>query len=812
MIWWGASFCVQLAAGQELGLDRPIIPGASIAAEDGPGSLWVNPANMAYDPDLRYGLYVPFMVGKNPQAVAGSAGIGGLSVGVQNQSEDEEHSNWSLDYATSIKLPQRVSIGARAGWHLIDSGSNYVTWDFGLSWRPIPWFGVGAVFRNAGSPSPDAASATGFGVALRPFGRTVTLGADYLHTFGEASDDRITGTLRVRPTKGLYLRASADTRGTFGGGVEFYFGRVGVGGFAAVNDGDVGITAYAGNDEPGETLIRGGSRIPVLTLDHVPPYQSSASLFEPAETTWVETLQRLREAETDRSVRGVALVFRGAPLSWARRTELRQRILALQAAGKPCLAYLHGSATTADYYVASAATKIMVHPTTDIQLTGIRAELTYLRGAFDLVGVEPQFVRRSEYKSAVEAYTSTEPSAASLEQTEAWLDDLHQTLSQAIVEGRHVDPEKVAAWIDGGPWTVREAVEQGMVDGVLYPDQLDDELARMHGRRVRPLPLEKMPRPISGWKASSQVAVINIEGTIVPGHSSEGGLLSSQTTGSDTIRDMMERARLDGQVRAVVLRIDSPGGSAFASDEIHRGIKRLKAAGKPVVVSMGGVAASGGYYVATGADAIWAEPSTITGSIGVFSGKMSVGGLLDRVGVSTVTLNRGRNASIDSNTEPWDAVQTARMQALVDHIYEDFKKKVGEGRGLTPEQVEEVAKGRVWTGTRAKEVGLVDDLGGLTDAVDDARQRAGIPIHRTVELVTYTPAGTLIDALSPMKMRSPVLRATVGRVPMIAQMAGPKLDLPEHLFADSWSPLLTVARYPEQVWMMDTELVNVDVR
>jgi signal peptide peptidase SppA len=257
------------------------------------------------------------------------------------------------------------------------------------------------------------------------------------------------------------------------------------------------------------------------------------------------------------------------------------------------------------------------------------------------------------------------------------------------------------------------------------------------------------PEAHSAWEDPKQIAILYVEGGIMNGESSPGGFLSGRSTGSESVVRALERAKEDRQIRGVVLRVDSPGGSAFASDEIWRAGELLQKEGKPLVVSMGGMAASGGYYVSAGADAIWAEPTTITGSIGVFSGKFSAAALQDKLGVNTVQIVRGRNATLMSTTTPWDDVQRARMQTLVDQTYDQFKSRVSEGRGLDPAEVEEVARGRVWLGAAAKEKGLVDELGSFQDAIADARTRAGIPDGAKMGLVEITSSGALLENLAP---------------------------------------------------------------
>lgn len=807
------------ARAQGLQTQHPVVPFAGIASENGPGTMWVNPANMRYDPDPRYGIFYSRGGADAPSSFGATAGIDGLSLGVHNYARPtgvDIANDWSLDYGTSIPLPERISIGVLLSWKLISGGENYVSYDVGASWRPLAWLGVGAIAQNIGSSNPErmAVPRTGAGVALRPFGAIATLSADYSHMFGvdpgdvTVDEDHAALALRLRPIEGLYLRSGVDTtlsrKGVeeivFGLGAEIYFDGIG-GGYVGSTDLDgTGQTVFLGSDEPGESLIRSGRRVPHLEIDSPPPYQPRFGLFGDNAESWLDTLELLRRLEGDESSKGLVLTLDGSSLSLARGRELRERILALQGEGKPVLVYLTGSPSNVDYYVASAATRVAMHPAADLSLTGISMELQHLRGLFDLVGVQPQFVKRADYKTAPETYTELEPTRANLEMTNAIADDLYAEMLSAISEGRKSEESVIKGIIDGGPYSASEALQQHLVDVLLYPDELEGELARLHSGDVDTDDLFDLPQPHSPWEDPQQIAIIYVEGGIVSGESSRGGLLSGRTTGSKGVVRAIERARTDPQVRAVVMRVDSPGGSSFASDEIWRATKRLQEEDKPLVVSMGSLAASGGYYVSAGADAIWAEPSTLTGSIGVFSGKFSLSELQQRLGVSTSYVTRGQNASVSSSSRPWDDAQRQRMQELVDSTYAQFKSRVSDGRELTPEQVEEIARGRVWTGTRAKEIGLVDEIGGFQDAISDARERAGIPANRKVGLVTMTGSGDLLQSLAPAltsRMLGPMRRFV--RLPV----DDAQLKQLNELLPDVGTLALPVLYPDEQTWMLD---------
>ncbi|MCO4744418.1 MAG: signal peptide peptidase SppA [Proteobacteria bacterium] len=804
-----ASLLIALALGQSP--DRPALVASSIATESGPGTLWVNPANLAYDADRRGGIFIHQPIQGGARSIALTAGVGSLGFGVHNFSGADGTNQWTIDYASGFELPERLAIGWRLAWHLGAEDGNFVAYDGSASWRPLPWFGIGTTFRNMGSPHTGAPAHTGGGFAVRPFGDALTVGADLFRDFGPVSTDRVQVAARLRPVEGLFLRGAASkvlddgTPLTWSMGLELYFNGFGGGVGTTSEWTDGAVTAFLGTDEPGETLFRSGRRVAAAPIaDH--PYQPPTTLFLEPERSWLQTLELLRQVESDRGTRGVVISLGAGSMSFARYEEIRARVTSLRSHGKNVLVYLQGAPGNGAYYVAAAADRVALHPAAELRFVGLSAELTHFGGAFDVLGVEPQFVRRSEYKSAVEQYTETGPSEASLEQMNAILDDTYESLVTGVAEGREVSPEVVEEWVNGAPWPAERALDLGLVDVLLYPDQVEGELDWLYGGSVRITPIDRLPQPRSPWEDPSRIAVIYVEGVITSGPSSSGGILGAKSSGSATVTKQLFEAAKDPTVRAVVMRVDSPGGSAYASDEIWRATQLVQREGKPVVVSMGGVAASGGYYVSAGADQILAEPTTITGSIGVYSGKFALEGLAENLGVHSEQLARGRNATIESPFAPWDGIQEARMESLVEATYDQFKDRVSTGRGLTDEQVEEVARGRVWSGKRAAEVGLVDELGGLQEAVVAARELAGIPERRKISLISYSPTAAPLESLAPSLIQAfvplPILQSWEARLH----------KQPGQLIPPALSMGLTLAQQEDLVWMVDPSLLSVEIR
>jgi protease-4 len=388
-----------------------------------------------------------------------------------------------------------------------------------------------------------------------------------------------------------------------------------------------------------------------------------------------------------------------------------------------------------------------------LDVSGLAAEVSFYKGSLDKLGVEAQFEGVGKYKNAPNQFTEGGFTAPHREQMEALVASLFDQYVRSVAEGRGLSPQVVRALVDRGPFLASEAKEAGLVDELLYRDQIEDRIPA--AGRLSPGGYVKGGRGF--FDGRPKVALVYAVGDIVPGEGQSspfgGGL-----AGSDTIVRGLRQAGQDDAVRAIILRVDSPGGSGTASDAIWRevGVARRK---KPVVVSMGDYAASGGYYIAMGADAIVAEPGTITGSIGVFSGKFSLRGLYGKLGVSQETVRRGKNATLFSSWEPWTEEERAKVRGLNVAFYQTFITKAAEGRKKTPPEIDAVAQGRVWTGEEALRAGLVDALGGLDAAVDIARVKARIAKGQDVQIVVLPRRRGFLETLMERQDEDVLARA-----------------------------------------------------
>lgn len=476
----------------------------------------------------------------------------------------------------------------------------------------------------------------------------------------------------------------------------------------------------------------------------------------------VEALEVLDAAAKDPRVAGVLLRLGGAPESLSQALSLRRAVRAVRAGGKPVVAWGE-SLTAPELLVGSAADRLWLPESGRVLLVGLRAEPFYLRGLLDRIGVRPEVVRVGRHKTAGEHFTRSDMSPEQREQMEALLDDLYAALVEGLAEGRGLSPERVRELVDRGPYHARSAVEAGLVDGLLYPDEVDAELERIAPTALprRPSDTEE-PRPRladapvylslrardRGWRPLLRdlphLAYVVARGMIHRGGGARG-------VASDAYRGLFEALRRDEKVRGVLLRIESPGGDGTASDLLWRSVELVRR-DKPVVVSIGDVAASGGYYVAAAADRVFAESASLTGSIGVMGGKVDLGELYRRVGVGREAVERGARAGLLSETRGLTADERAALREHMEALYATFLDRVAKGRGLPPEEVERSAGGRVWSGERAQARGLVDELGGPLCALAELRRRAGLAEDERYVL-DFLPKGPRIPGARQMLRR-----------------------------------------------------------
>ena len=481
-------------------------------------------------------------------------------------------------------------------------------------------------------------------------------------------------------------------------------------------------------------------------LGEVEPGGLVGSLFEPPPTVR-SVVDALRKAKVDRRVTSVIIRPAGTAALWGKVQEIRDAIVDFRTSKKPIIGFLEYGGEQ-EFFLASACDKVYLMPTASLDLTGLANYELFLRGTLDKIGAYPDVLHIGEYKTAANTFTERTFTPSHREMAESLNKDLFEQLVKGLASGRHKSEQEMRQLIDHGPFLPEDAVRAGLVDDVAYEDELDDKVPLASGspRFLEHRDYRSVPPSSLGLDRGPKLAIVYAVGIISSGESNYDSP-QGDVVGSDTIVQYLRKARADSSIRAIVLRIDSPGGSAIASDVIWREVQLTRAA-KPVIASMSDVAASGGYYIAMPAHKIVAQPATLTGSIGVVMIKFAIEGTLQKLGMNIEGVSQGRYADMYSPGRPFNPEERQRVLEHMQATYDTFVEKAAAGRNTTPERIDAVAQGRVWTGRQAKDLGLVDELGGLDRAVALAKVEAKIPADSEVEIVVFPPKRSLYESLA----------------------------------------------------------------
>ena len=542
----------------------------------------------------------------------------------------------------------------------------------------------------------------------------------------------------------------------------------------------------------------------------LPEAPAQPGLFGELEKDLAKIIALIDRAAQDEKLDGLVLRIDQPAIGMGKVGELRAAIARARTQGKRIYALLD-QATAPALLVACASDEVVMPPSGVLLLPGVRAEVSFYKGLFDKLGIEADMLHVGEAKGAAEPFTRTKLSPAVRENLTQLLDDVYGQMTQSIAADRRLSERRVKELIDEGLFTVLQAEKHGLVDRVAYEDQWRADLAKQLGAKSveidrrygkkkvdtdfsGPMGAFKLMQMMLGGKPATsaasgkKLAVVYAVGPIMTGKSQQG-MFGDVAMGSETIVAALRKAAEDDDVVAIVLRVDSPGGSALASDLIWREIVRIK---KPLVASMGDVAASGGYYISMGADRIFAEPATVTGSIGVVGGKLALKGLYDKVGVTTEVISRGKNSGIFSDTGKFTASERETFLAMMRETYQQFTTKAAEGRQMELAELEKLAGGRVYSGARAKDLGLVDEVGTLRDAIAAAKSMAGLKESEKVELQILPKPKSFFEELFGMDDEEATLRAP--RLPVgekLSRTLG-EIETLERLFRE---PALTLMPY-----------------
>lgn len=517
----------------------------------------------------------------------------------------------------------------------------------------------------------------------------------------------------------------------------------------------IGLAVLVASFRHNEPSIEHNSALALRVAGSLPDYVPNDPLrkiFGSTDQSLSDLILQFKKARVDDRIKVIILEVDMAGAGWGKSEEIRDAIADFRSSGKPVYAYME-YATDKEYYIASACNKIYLAPPGELFINGLAADVLFFRGSLDKLGIYPDMVQVGKYKTAVETFTRKDMSDANREFVNSLLDDLFNRYVEAIAKARGKTPGEMRPIIDDAPYSAAKSKELGLIDGVAYRDELEKELKQKLGykesdelRVVKSSAYSEVEPESLGLDEGEKIAVIYATGDIGSGKSrnSPGG---DQSIGSETVAKALNDARDDKSIKAIVIRVDSPGGSGLASDIIWHAVEAAKAK-KPVVVSMSDVAASGGYYIAAGANKIIAQPSTITGSIGVFAGKPVLKGFYDWLGISNEWVLRGKQAGMFRESEKFTPEERTKFEELVKRTYyDDFVPKVAKGRNKTPEYIDSVAQGRVWTGAQGRDRGLVDEFGGLDRAVEVAKELAKIPKDKGVHRVILPYPRTFIQEL-----------------------------------------------------------------
>lgn len=506
---------------------------------------------------------------------------------------------------------------------------------------------------------------------------------------------------------------------------------------------------YSKGSLPSRILLEADFERPI---EEYMPDQPITKAFGGDEPTTRDVIDALDRASKDDKVAGLVARLGAVPMGMAQIQEIRDAVLRFRASGKPAVAWAETfgefGAGNGAYYLASAFDQIYLQPSGDVGLTGLMYESPFIKGLFAKLDVVPRMDHRYEYKNAMNFYTESKYTDPHREAMKKLMDSQFGQMVAGIAKGRKLSETQVRSVFDEGPYLGQQAVDAKLVDGLLYRDEVYAKVRGKAGDDAKLLYLAKyLERAGRPHEKGTKVALIYGVGAVQRG---TGGFspISGSAMGSDTVAAAFRAAREDDDIKAIVFRVDSPGGSYVASDTIWRETQLARKAGKPVIVTMGNLAGSGGYFVAMGADKIVAQPGTITASIGVLGGKLITKGFWDKVGVTYDEVHTSDNGTMFTSATDYTPKEWAKFQQWLDRVYVDFTSKVAEGRKLPKEKVLEIAKGRIWTGEDALGLGLVDALGGFDVALKLAKDAAKIPAGDDVTLVVFPKKKSFLEALT----------------------------------------------------------------
>ncbi|MCK4858181.1 MAG: signal peptide peptidase SppA, partial [candidate division Zixibacteria bacterium] len=712
----------------------PDIPHAAVVGTEG---VVLNPAALYINKPIGIQFYHGFAEGDLSGDNAFLISTAGVGFAYQRLGLGYRAAVSRYDFAISSRVVRNIYTGTsytyyKTDWDKLDKAHS---WNYSIMWHVRRQFSASLQFQNLNRHTfGGEKTSVGYllSAAFRPLGERLTIGANARLYGGQRLSEaewRLSGRAYLKP--GLLVYAGFGDKQRFGIGLEFHFGQA-YGGSEVFFDKSGGYsrtTIYGGTSSATrESLIRGPRKILHVNLaGDIPEERSRKLLFGKSKETLYRTLAKIRSACNDPAIIGFLLTLKSPRLGWGKLSDFRREIVHFSESGKPVICCLGASPGTGSYYLASAADSIFMLPVDALYLIGLSAEVKFFAGTLDKLAIEPQIEKIGKYKNAPNLLTETSLTPEHREALEVLLDDIYGEVIGRTAVSRGITPSELESLVDRGPFTSIEAESLRLVDGRFYPGELTERLPEMFGGDWQLLPVNRFlnqPRYREGFGQRPRIALITVAGSITKGRSGSNPL-TGKTAGSATLSAAIRQAGDDPAVRAIVVRLDTPGGDAIASDLIWGELVRARKK-KPVIVSMSDVCASGGYYIASAADEIFVEPATVTGSIGVFAGKANLAGFYDKLGISTERIKRGKHAGMFSSSSPFSEEERALLRRHIGDLYNNFISIVANGRRLSVDSVDAIAQGRVWSGQRALQLGLADREGSLLAAIAAAAERADL--------------------------------------------------------------------------------------
>jgi protease-4 len=692
-------------------------------------ALFQNPAGLAIQPGLEFA----GDFGWEQKTGRFGLSLGPFGIGITTR-EDES----SFRVGLGVGSGSWLSVGAV---HTFGQDRQDV---LGLMVRPNRFLSLGgtAIFRK------DHATLFDLGIGFRPFTRRITLRADFL--FERDSMSTYSYGLALEPLDGVIISATGDKEETFSLGLELSLGTLKLSGKRALDPKETRAGAVF-SVKPYLSSMPRPDRCVVLRLDGSYPEDREARFPFGHGRSFFDLLEALERAGDDPGIRAVLLDVHDPRLRFAQAEEIRSTLLDIREKGKTVIA-LASQYDLKLYYLVSAADRVALTPAGSMFLPGLYIEKTYITGFMEKLGIEADLASAGDYKSAEEIFTRTDMSPEDREQSEVFLEDVFDVVARALESSRGFDRDRLFALIEEGYFHAFRAREAGLVDTLVHYDEVEDFVQAVLGNPVKQVDLWTFAgegRVPEEWRTDRpRIALVTVEGSLVSGESGRNPIpipiFGGKYAGSETIANALRTARDDPSIRAVVLRVNSPGGESFTSEWLSREVE-ITARAKPVVVSMGSLAASGGYDISAFGSKLLADETSLTGSIGVWAGKPVLRKFYEKIGLSTDVLKIGSHADAFSPSRPLEESERETLEMEVQGSYDRFVSRVAEGRGMTTDSVDAVAQGRIWSGKRARDAGLVDSCGGMLDAVRWAKELAGYTRDIEVEIVQLPGYGMVFN-------------------------------------------------------------------